>query len=160
METGDRKTTGSELWGGLVWLAFGLWVTWEGYKIGLGELHEPGSGFAVFWLGIIATVLAVAVVVSAIANPSPSVSSLWRNTRWQKVLLVIALLLVFGFFFEKIGFIPCAFILLIVLMRVIDPVPWPQALIVSVGSVLCVWFLLAKFLKIQLPAGLLAPLLG
>ena len=35
-----------------------------------------------------------------------------------------------------------------------------DAITVSFGAVLGVWFLLAKFLKIQLPAGVLAPWLG
>jgi putative tricarboxylic transport membrane protein len=149
-----------ELWGGVAGVVFGLWVAWEGFTLGLGELREPGAGFAIFWAGVIAAGLSLTIVAGALANGGPSVASLWRETRWQKVLLVMALLLVFGFFFERIGFIPCALALLLVLMRFIDPVPWWQALAVAFGSVLGVWYVLSKFLKIQLPAGLLAPLLG
>lgn len=160
MEEETRGLGNAELWGGIAWIAFGLFITWEGWNQGLGELHEPGSGFAVFWCGAIMTGLAASIIAGAIAQGGASIRSLWAETRWQKVLLVMALLLVFGFFFEQIGFIPCALILLLVLMRFIDPVPWWQAIVVSFGAVAGVWLLLSKVLKIQLPAGVLAPWLG
>ena len=159
----DRPTKGianAELWGGLAWLAFGVFVGWQGWKLGVGELHEPGSGFAVFWCGVIAAGLAATILVGAVVEGGPSLLTLWADTRWPKVMLVMALLLIFGFFFEQIGFIPCSLVLLLVLMRFIDPVPWWQAIVVSIGAALGIWFVLAKFLKIQLPSGVLAYWLG
>ena len=160
MENKTRGLGNAEFWGGLFWLAFGLFIAWQGWRMGLGVLHEPGSGFAIFWCGVIAAGLALSVIVGAISEGGPSLAALWAETRWQKVLLVTGILLVFGFFFEQLGFIPCSLVLLLVLMRFIDPVPWWQAIVVSFGAVLGIWFLLAKFLKIQLPAGVLATWLG
>jgi putative tricarboxylic transport membrane protein len=160
MEEQTRGLGSAELWGGLAWLALGLFVTWQGWNQGLGELHEPGSGFAVFWCGLIIVGLAATIVAGAVAKEGPTLKSLWAETRWPKVLLVMSLLLVFGFFFEQIGFIPASLILLLVLMRFIDPVPWWQAITVSVGAVIGVWLMLSKLLMIQLPAGVLAPWLG
>ena len=48
--------------------------------------------------------------------------------------LVIALLLVFGFSFERIGFVPCTLALLLVLMWFVDPVVWWMAIIVAVTA--------------------------
>jgi putative tricarboxylic transport membrane protein len=160
MENRTRGIANAELWGGLFWLVLGLYVTWQGYVQGLGELREPGSGFALFWCGVIWSGLATTIVVGALVEGGPTVKSLWVGTRWQKVLLVMAILLVFGFFFERIGFIPSGLILLLVLMRLIDPVPWWQAIVVSFGSVIGCWYVLSKLLLIQLPAGILAPWLG
>lgn len=159
----DDKTRGvanADLWGGLFWLAFGAFVAWHGWKLGLGSAQEPGSGFAIFWCGVIAVGLATSIVVGAIADGGPRLSSLWAETRWGKVLLVTAILLVFGAFFEQIGFIPCSIILLLVLMRLVDPVPWWQAISVSFGAVIGMWFVLVKLLKIQMPSGVLAPWIG
>ena len=44
------------------------------------------------------------------------------GTRWPKVLLIVALLLVYGAGFQALGFIPCTLALLLVLMWFIDPV--------------------------------------
>ncbi|MFN3743654.1 MAG: tripartite tricarboxylate transporter TctB family protein [Hyphomicrobiaceae bacterium] len=150
----------AQLWGGLVWLAFGIFVAFQGYDLGLGEAREPGSGFAIFWLGLLTEAFALSIVFGAIKGGSEDLASLWRGTRWPKVLLVVVLLLVFGFLFETIGFVLCSLVLLLVLMRVVDPVPWPTALLVSFGATFGTWYALNKLLMIQLPNGWLSPWLG
>jgi putative tricarboxylic transport membrane protein len=150
----------SELWGGLFWLAVGAFVVWAGRDMGLGRLHEPGPGFAFYWIGILMCALALAVVGQALVTGGAPLASLWAGTRWRKVLVVIALLLVYGIGFDAIGFIPCTLALLLVLMWFVDPVDWRVALIVAVVSTFGVWAALTKWLKIQLPAGVLAGYLG
>lgn len=150
----------AQMWGGLVWLALGIFIAFQGYDLGLGEAREPGSGFAIFWLGLITAALATSIVLSAVKNGSEDLASLWRGTRWPKVFLVIALLLVFGFLFDTIGFVLCSLVLLLVLMRFVDPVAWPTALIVAFGGTFGIWYVMNKLLLIQLPNGLLSPWLG
>jgi len=150
----------SEFWGGLFWLAIGAFVIWVGRDLGLGRLQEPGPGFAFFWIGIAMCALALAVVGPALVSRGPSLASLWTGTRWGKVLVVIALLLAYSFLFEAIGFIVCTLALLLVLMWFVDPVDWWLAIIVAVLATFSVWAALTKWLKIQLPAGVLAGILG
>lgn len=148
------------MWGGLVWLVLGIFVAFQGYELGLGQTREPGSGFAIFWLGLLTAAFAASIVFSAIKNGSEDITSLWRGTRWGKVALIIVLLLVFGYLFDTIGFVVCSLALLLVLMRVVDPVPWPTALIVSFGATFGIWYVMNKLLLIQLPNGWLSPWLG
>ena len=150
----------SELWGGLFWLAFGAFVTWAGRDIGLGRLSEPGPGFVLFWIGILMCALALGVIGQAVVRGGPTVASLWAGTRWGKVLVVVGLLLIYGVGFETIGFIPCTLALLLVLMWFVDPVDWWLAVIVAVVATFGVWAALTKWLKIQLPAGVLAGIVG
>ncbi len=150
----------AQLWGGLVWLAFGAFIAYHGYQLGLGQAREPGSGFAIFWLGLFTAAFALSIIVSAVQEGSEDIASLWDDTRWGKVALIVVLLLLFGFFFEWIGFILCSLILLLVLMRLVDPVPWSTALVTSIGATMGVWYTLSKLLLIQLPNGLLSPWLG
>ena len=150
----------SELWGGLFWLAIGAFVIWAGRDMGLGRLHQPGPGFAFYWIGILMSALALAVIGQAFVSGGPTLSSLWAGTRWGKVLVVVGLLLIYGVGFETIGFIPCTLALLLVLMWFVDPVDWWLAVIVAVVATFGVWAALTKWLKIQLPAGVLAGVLG
>ena len=150
----------SQMWGALFWLAIAAYITWAGHDLGVGKLHEPGSGFALYWIGLIMFSLAFVTLMDAVIKGSESVGSLWRGTRWPKVLIIVGLLLVFGFFFERLGFVVCSLGLLLILMLFIDPVkPW-LALIVSFGATFSVWLAMTKWLKIQLPNGILAPMLG
>jgi putative tricarboxylic transport membrane protein len=149
----------SELWGGLFWLLIGGFIIWAGRDMGLGHLHEPGPGFAFYWIGILLSALALTIVGQALTQGGPSLAQLWAGTRWLKVSAVVALLLVYGIGFEAIGFIPCTLGLLLALMWFVDPVDWRLALAVAVIATFGVWAALTKWLKIQLPAGLLDGLL-
>ena len=150
----------SELWGGLFWLVIGAYVIHAGQDMGLGGLHEPGPGFAFYWVGILMCALAASIVGHAIFSGGPALASLWTGTRWGKVLAVVALLLAYGVAFEPVGFIVCTVVMLLVLMWFVDPVEWWVAIVVAVGSTAGVWLAMTKWMKIQLPAGILAGYLG
>ena len=150
----------SEFWGGLFWLAIGAFVAWAGRDMGLGRLSEPGPGFAFYWIGILMCALALAVIGQAVVSGGAPLASLWAGTRWRKVLVVVALLLVYGAGFQALGFIPCTLALLLALMWFIDPVDGRVATIIAVVATFAVWAALTKWLKIQLPAGIMAGILG
>jgi putative tricarboxylic transport membrane protein len=150
----------SELWGGLFWLAIGAYIVSAGRDMGLGGLHEPGSGFAFYWIGILICGLAAAILGQALFAGGPTLASLWQDTRWGKVLGVVALLLLYGVAFEPVGFIVCTLTLLLVLMLFVDYVGWWQAIVVAAGATAGVWLALTKWLKIQLPAGVLSGIVG
>jgi putative tricarboxylic transport membrane protein len=145
----------ADLWGGLGWLAFSVFVVFAGRHHGIGAINDPGSGFLLFWLGLLMCALSAAILVSAVLAGGPSLASLWQDTRWRKVLAIIASLCAFALLLNTLGFLLAAIPLLLVLLRGIDPVPWPIALPVGIGAPLALWWLLKKLLLIQLPAGVL-----
>ena len=150
----------SELWGGLFWLGVGAYIIFAGREMGLGGLNQPGPGFAYYWVGILMCALAASVIGQAVLAGGATVASLWAGTRWGKVLAVIGLLLAYGVAFEPIGFIVCTVVMLLVLMWFVDPVKWWLAIVIAVGSTAGVWLAMTKWMKIQLPSGVLAGYLG
>jgi putative tricarboxylic transport membrane protein len=104
--------------------------------------------------------LSLAIIGEAFRSGGPALATLWAGTRWRKVLVVIGLLLIYGAGFPTLGFIPCTLALLLILMWFIDPVEWRLALIIAVVATFGVWAALTQWLKIQLPAGVLAGVLG
>ncbi|CAN5124398.1 tripartite tricarboxylate transporter TctB family protein [soil metagenome] len=144
----------SELWGGLVGLALGIFVVWAGLKLRLGSIHDPGSGFVLFYTGLLMCVFAITIIIAAITEGGPSVASLWAGTRWSKPLVVVACLSAFAFLFEPLGFLLSSIPLLLLLLRVIDPVRWTLAIPLAVLVPLGVWWVLKRALLIQLPSGL------
>ncbi|MBS0548804.1 MAG: tripartite tricarboxylate transporter TctB family protein [Proteobacteria bacterium] len=145
----------AELWGGLFWLAVGAFVAWQGWLLGLGTLHEPGSGFLFFWLGLVMCAFSVTIALAGMRGQGPELADLWRGARWGRVLLVIAALIVYGVAFEPLGFVPCTLALLLFLMTVVDPVPLKLSVPISAAAAVGVWYVLQKLLLIQLPHGTL-----
>lgn len=145
----------AELWGGLGWLAFSVFVVVAGRGLGVGAVNNPGSGFLLLWLGLLMCAFSASILVRTVLAGGPSLASLWQNTRWRKVLVIIASLCAFALLLDRLGFLLAAIPLMLVLLRAIDPVPWRIALPVGIGATLAVWWLLKRLLLIQLPAGVL-----
>ena len=148
------RLNNSELWGGLIGLALGGFVIWSGLKLKLGTINDPGSGYVLFYTGLLMCVFAVSIIVAAIAEGGASFASRWEGTRWTKPLLVIACLIGFAFVLDKIGFLLSAIPLMLLLLRLIDPVRWQLAIPIAVLTPLGVWWVLKRLLLIQLPSGI------
>jgi putative tricarboxylic transport membrane protein len=144
----------SELWGGVIGLALGIFVIWAGLKLSIGSINDPGSGFVLFYTGILMCMFAVTIVVSAVTEGGRTIGSLWAGTRWTKPVVVIACLTAFSFLLEPLGFLLATIPLLLLLLRVIDPVRWTLAIPLAVLAPLGVWWVLKHGLLIQLPSGM------
>jgi putative tricarboxylic transport membrane protein len=143
----------SELWGGLIGLALGGFVIWTGLNLKIGSIDDPGSGFVLFYAGLLIAVFAVSIIVSAVTEGGPTLASRWEGTRWTKPLLVIACLVAFSFAFDPLGFLLSAIPMMVLLMRVVDPVRWSLTIPVSILVPLGMWWILKHGLAIQLPSG-------
>src|SRR3546814_19815266 len=53
---------------GLLGLGAGLWLAYAGHDLGLGDMNEPGSGFILFWIGIIMAGLSAALAGSGLVG--------------------------------------------------------------------------------------------
>lgn len=156
-QDGASVIRAAEFWGALFWLGLGAFIAHKGHDLGLGRLNEPGSGFALFWLGLLMMGLAIPGLLTGLAGNGPRIAALWAAARWGKVLFVLALLLVYAFAFEAGGFLLCTTLLLLALMLLVDRVDIRIALPVAILIPAGVWWVITKLLKIQLPAGVMAP---
>ena len=148
------KLNNSELWGGLIGLALGIFVIRSGIKLKLGTINDPGSGYVLFYTGILMCLFALTIVIAAVTEGGPSFGSRWEGARWTKPLVIIACLTAFSFALEPLGFLLSAIPLMLLLLRAIDPVRWPLAIPLAVLAPLGVWWVLKRALLIQLPSGI------
>jgi putative tricarboxylic transport membrane protein len=148
------KLNNSELWGGLIGLALGIFVIRSGIKLKLGTINDPGSGYVLFYTGILMCLFALTIIVAAVTEGGPSFASCWEGARWTKPLAIIACLTAFSFALEPLGFLLSAIPLMLLLLRAIDPVRWPLAVPLAVLAPLGVWWVLKRALLIQLPSGI------
>lgn len=148
------RLSNSELWGGLIGLGLGGYVIWSGLKLKLGTINDPGSGYVLFYTGILMCVFASSIIVGAITGGGPTFASRWRDTRWTKPLLVILCLAAFSLALDPLGFLLSSIPLMLLLLRVIDPVRWTLAIPLAVLVPLGMWWILKRLLLIQLPSGI------
>ncbi len=148
------RLNNSELWSGAVGLALAVFVTWQGLKLGIGSIHDPGSGYVLFYTGLLMALFSLAIMIAGVTEGGATLGSLWAGTRWTKPLTVIACLAAFAVLLEPLGFLLAAIPLMLLLLRVIDPVRWTLAVPLAVLAPLATWWVLKHALAIQLPSGM------
>ncbi|MCW5701467.1 MAG: tripartite tricarboxylate transporter TctB family protein [Bradyrhizobium sp.] len=148
------RLNNSELWGGLIGFGLGIFVIRAGLKLKLGTVNDPGSGYVLFYTGILICLFAGTIIVTALTEGGPTFGSRWANARWTKPAIVIACLVAFALALDPLGFLLSSIPLVLLLMRLIDPVRWELAIPVSVLVPAGMWWLLKHALGIQLPSGM------
>jgi putative tricarboxylic transport membrane protein len=150
----SSRLNNSELWGGLVGLALGIFTTRAGVQLGLGRINDPGSGYVLFYTGLLMCMFAGSIIFASLTEGGPTFASRWSGALWIKPLALIASLIAFAIALEPLGFLLSAIPLMLLLLRAIDPVRWTLAVPIALLAPLIVWWVLKKGLLIQLPSGL------
>lgn len=139
------------------WFCLGLFITLEATRIGLGSVSDPGPGFIFFFGGILLSLLSVIVFVAAHRrNAKDEENSIsWKGIRWGKLTVFIIALLIYTYFYEKIGFIVSSLVLMLYLFKGIEPQKWSTAIISAILTSIVTYAIFVLWLKCQLPRGIL-----
>jgi putative tricarboxylic transport membrane protein len=146
-----------DFYSSLFWLLIGAGVCYGGYDLELGTLHDPGSGFLFFWLGIIMMALSVIILIPGAGKKGslPLLKGMFSGVDWPKILYVLLALSLYGYAFNALGFILATILLLLFLFKAIEPQRWWIAVFGSVASSLAAYVVFQVWLGCQLPSGLL-----
>jgi putative tricarboxylic transport membrane protein len=132
-------------------LGFGVLAACESARLPFGTVRNPGPGFFPWWASVVLALLALVLLVRAWM---PSSTPVEKGS--GGIAKVAALLIVLGgyvFLLDPIGYLLSTFLLVLFMLRWIDPQRWPIALgmaaITSAGS----YVVFAIWLSIPLPRG-------
>lgn len=135
----------------------GAFLVREGVDLGLGEPTEPGSGFMFWWIGVAMLVAGAALGVTGVLAPAGRTPADMPPAGGPiaQPLIGIAALVFYAVALQPLGFIPTSAALLAGLFTFVGGYRWPVSLALGVASALVCWFLFAKLLGSNLPAGIL-----
>jgi len=142
---------------GIFWFLFSAFISIESYRLGLGNLHQPGPGFIFFWTAIVMGALSVVVFVRAWAGKKTGESEgpIFGKENALKIILVPLFLFVYACLMETLGFILITLLLFIFLLGIIERKSWRWTIFVSVVVSGASYLVFEIWLKSQLPRGLL-----
>lgn len=136
------------------WFALSGAVCYGASLLGLGSVSEPGSGFILFWSGVILALLSLVVFARSALTGGDKAHD-FGAIRWPKVFFVLAVLVLYGLSLERLGFVLATFLLLSFLLSLSDEARWPAVLVAASGGALGSFALFDLWLHIRLPRGFL-----
>lgn len=139
-------------WIGLFFFLLSSYVCWQSLRLGLGTMHRPGPGFMPFYSGAVLGVLSAALLVLGFFRHAEE-GEPWE--RWFRILLVAVSLFGFTELLEVLGFLPCTFLFIGFLLKVVERRGWGFSLAVSLLVSIVSYVVFDILLKAQLPAGIL-----
>jgi putative tricarboxylic transport membrane protein len=136
-------------------MAMGIGVCYGGVDLELGTLHDPGSGFMFFWVGMIMIGLSLSILIWAMKKTAVAgeLKVLWTEIRWKKI--VPSWSFFSSMLFTLLGFILGTILLLIFLFKAVEPQSWTKAILGAIISTFAAYGLFRLWLGVQLPRGLL-----
>jgi len=146
--------------GCIFWLVIGVYTASHAYQLGLGHLRHPGPGFifflsALFLIILSATDLAGSFFGKPKMDKEKERQHIWRNVRWEKVLLVLGGVSVYIYFLNLAGFWVSTFLLMLFLYKVVEPTKWRIAIVSSLITILLSYGIFKVWLDVEFPIGIL-----
>lgn len=113
----------------------------------------PGSAFLPFWLGVIMSVLAGLLLVSALRSRDPGAEWLPQGEGRRRLAVVLGVTIALVALLNVVGMILATALFLIVLMRVLDRKPWPLTLSVAAATAGFNYLVFTYWLRVPFPVS-------
>ena len=142
----------------LVWLAFAIYVCIASSRLAFGSFDHPGPGFLPLLVGIFLGIFSVIAFLQAYLSKvtDETTPSWYPKERWKKLVGVLAVMFLYAFCLEILGFLISTFLLLVFLFRAgMESQRWLAAIGGSAIASFASYAVFELSLKTQLPKGLL-----
>lgn len=128
------------------------------FRIGIGTVQSPGSGFFPFWGGIILGLLSLVNFLIDTARSKPRVkkdNEQQERINWKDIFLTLASMLAYPFLLSTVGFLPSTFLFFASLLYFGGAKNWKVVVGLSAAEAVVTFFVFQYWLKIQFPVGIL-----
>lgn len=140
----------------------GIFYLYTAFKLPIGHLNAPDRGFMPVIIGFVLICLCILEIIVATFRPNEntersilSEDEAVESTGSKKPFYIMAALLIYCLFFNKLGFIVATIPLTFVMLRIMEYKSWWVDLIVAVIITLVIDFVFSGLLGVYFPSGIL-----
>jgi len=142
----------------LTWLVIGLLILVGSLMtLEIGTPSQPGPGLFPFIIGCLVSLFSGGTLLLSMFSKEggkSSVADLWKGLKWWKGAYTVIALFVYSLLLNRLGFLITTFLLLMFLMKKVEPQKNRVAVPISLlASVLSYW-IFDRLLQVQLPRAL------
>ncbi len=145
----------------LPWIAVGLVFSVGGLRYGVFYAGGPGPGFLAFLGGIVLSSLGLVILISAVLpvkdrkEENETEAFFPEKDSFRKVSFAVLGLCLYAAVFEYLGFSISTLLIMVFLLRFIEPLKWTTVLITAILTAISFYLIFQVALKIPFPRGIL-----
>jgi putative tricarboxylic transport membrane protein len=143
---------------GFLLFLFAAWVCYLSKELSLWSTDGPGDGLFPFLAGMTLGLFGLALSVKSLLKPIRA-KEIWADTLVWKLSAYAGSLIAYGLLLTWLGSLLSTFILFLFICRVAEKFTWKTSFVFSVLSTGSFFLTFNMLLKVQLPMGILKPLL-
>jgi putative tricarboxylic transport membrane protein len=137
-------------------ILFSIYVCAVSYRLSLGSLHKPGSGFMPFWSGAFVGILAaISLVQDIISRRKAALQEAREKVTWKSIALTLCFFLVYILVLERAGYIIATVLFVGIILKTIERKGWFLSSWVAVVMALASYYIFKVWLQAELPKGFL-----
>jgi putative tricarboxylic transport membrane protein len=146
-----------DVWSSILWLAFGLMLCVESYRLGMGTLHNPGPGLYPLGIGLVTVLFSLIIMASSFltergeALPEEGEGKANR----KDIVLVIITLFLYALILEHVGFVLSTLLFIVFILKIIERKKWVVAVTFGLIATAGTYVVFNLWLDSNLPRGIL-----
>ncbi len=139
----------------MFWLLVAVVVAVASYRLGLGTISQPGSGFLPFWASVLLGLLSLVSFGQAAANRKnrPKPELLFAGRLWWRAVLAFVALAVWAQVVPFSGYNLATFFLMTFLFWLAGRQRLWRVAAYSLGTTVITYYVFSRALNLQVPAG-------
>jgi len=137
----------------LTWIILAIYVCIVSYKLGIGTLYNPESGFIPFLSGTVIGILGSIILYQEINKKGEGTN--WGAAKWGKMGIVIVCIIGYSILLQKLGFIITTYFAMILFFKIFGMEKWLSIILYSFFSTMFIYIVFDIWLQCQFPKGIL-----
>jgi len=140
---------------GTFWLIFALVTIIESYRLGLGNLLQPGPGFIFFWAGILLGIMSLVILIKTFikVGQAEAEKPTLGGVSYTKIILVSLGVFLYALLLEPLGFVIVTTLLFVFILGVVEKKKWLFTIASSILVTVAAYLIFQTWLETQLPKG-------
>jgi len=140
---------------GTFWLIFALVTIIESYRLGLGNLLQPGPGFIFFWAGILLGIMSLVILIKTFikVGQAEAEKPTLGGVSYTKIILVSLGVFLYALLLEFLGFVIVTMLLFVFILGVVEKKKWLFTIASSILVTVAAYLIFQTWLETQLPKG-------
>jgi putative tricarboxylic transport membrane protein len=152
LEEGKESVKKYERITALITFLAGVWIMYYAWRtLKLGSIHVPDAGFLPFLCGTGLAILGIVWLLILQWTKEQGNKGPAEKRLWQRPLLSLVLMVIYGWAMEAVGYITSTLIFMIAWQQIIEREKWFKTMLISLLGTLAMYALFVYLLKVPIP---------